>query len=169
MGQGQRILHLSNSADTNNYVYDTVVVGTNSTVTFNRTQYTFSGGTVVKMVVKSVEVGNQNVYLGGYLTTFMFPTYLGNNYIQNQNITPPSPIVYEYTVYIDCAGSEVILYSTDEILDIGTYVYTNSSLITPYEGLWGNDSWPGVYLNIGFLSNSLGQIISNNAEIGGCG
>ena len=79
---GQRILHPSNSADFNNYFYDTVVAGsgTTYTVTFNGTQYTFPGGTTFELDVKSVEVGSPNVYLSGYLVTFDFPVYLGNSW-----------------------------------------------------------------------------------------
>ena len=89
----QRIVVPSTSADFNNYVYQEVIVGgyapgganTGYTVTFNGVTMLLPNGTNFQMDVKSVELGNPNVFLGGYLVAFAFPVYLGNpgttNYI----------------------------------------------------------------------------------------
>jgi hypothetical protein len=74
----QRILVPSTSADFNNYTYDTVVVTSACSVTLNGTTYIFPAGVTFEMNVQSVQVGNPAVLLSGYLTTYMFPVYLGN-------------------------------------------------------------------------------------------
>jgi len=82
----QRIVVPSTSADFNNYVYEQVIVGgyapggstTGYTVTFNGVTMLLSSGMNFDMDVQSVQVGNPNVFLAGYLTTYAFPNYLGN-------------------------------------------------------------------------------------------
>jgi hypothetical protein len=84
----QRIVVPSTSADFNNYVYQEVIVGgyapggstTGYTVTFNGVTMLLSSGMNFEMDVKSVELGNPNVFLAGYLTTYAFPVYLGNSW-----------------------------------------------------------------------------------------
>lgn len=84
----QRIVVPSTSADFNNYVYEQVIVGgygtggisTGYTVTFNGVTMLLSSGMNFDMDIKSVEVGNPNVFLAGYLTSFAFPVYLGNSW-----------------------------------------------------------------------------------------
>lgn len=175
MGQGQRILHLSNSADTNNYIYDTVVVGANSTVRLNGIQYAFSGGTVVKMVVRSVELGNSKVYLGGYLTTFMFPSYLGNPGGGVVVATGDTPvIIYTLDAYDQCfdgtpAATQV--YSTSSSFIMGAVIYTDIGLTTPYANqIFGSNigNLPCTPANVGTQTDSSGTIVSTTAEIGGC-
>lgn len=77
-----RILISSLSANTNNYVYDTVIVnGTGPySVTFNSTPYSLSGPQTLNFKVSSVQTGNSNVLLGGYLIAYDFPMYLGNSW-----------------------------------------------------------------------------------------
>jgi hypothetical protein len=88
MGVGQRVVVPSTSADFNNYIYEQIIVGgygpggtnTGYTVTFNGVTMLLSSGMNFDMDVKSVEVGNPNVFLAGYLITFDFPVYLGNSW-----------------------------------------------------------------------------------------
>jgi hypothetical protein len=77
-----RILISSLSADTNNYIYDTVIVnGTGPySVTFNGVVYSLAGPQTLNINVNSVQSGNSNILLSGYLTTFEFPVYLGNSW-----------------------------------------------------------------------------------------
>lgn len=77
-----RILISSLSANTNNYAYDTVIVnGTGPySVTFNGVTYSLAGPQTISMNVSSVQSGNSNVLLSGYLITFEYPKYLGNSW-----------------------------------------------------------------------------------------
>lgn len=84
----QRVVVPSTSADFNNYVYQQVIVGgygpgganTGYTVTFNGVTMLLPNGATFDMDVKSVELGNPNVFLAGYLISFAFPVYLGNSW-----------------------------------------------------------------------------------------
>jgi hypothetical protein len=91
MGVGQRVVVPSTSADFNNYIYEQVVVGginSGYTVTFNGVSMQLSSGLNFNMDVKSVEVGNSNVFLAGYLITYDFPVYLGNSWSTNYQGRP---------------------------------------------------------------------------------
>lgn len=88
MGVGQKVVVPSTSVDFNNYIYEQVIVGgygpggvsTGYTVTFNGVTMLLPNGVTFDMDVKSVESGNPNVLLSGYLITFDFPVYLGNSW-----------------------------------------------------------------------------------------
>jgi hypothetical protein len=91
MGVGQRIVVPSTSADFNNYVYEQVIVGgygpnganTGYTVTINGVTMLLPNSMTIDMDVKSVQSGNPNVFLAGYLISFDFPMYLGNSWNTN--------------------------------------------------------------------------------------
>lgn len=88
MGVGQRVVVPSTSVDFNNYIYEEVIVGgyapgggnTGYTVTFNGVTMLLGNGMNFNMDVKSVELGNPNVLLGGYSIAYNFPVYFGNSW-----------------------------------------------------------------------------------------
>ena len=85
-----RILISSLSANTNNYIYDSVIVnGTGPySVTFNGIPYTLAGPQTLNFNVSSVQSGNSNVLLSGYLIAFDFPVYLGNSWSRDYQGRP---------------------------------------------------------------------------------
>jgi hypothetical protein len=88
---GQLYLVSSLSADTSNYTYTSIIVNGAGpyNVTFNGVPLTLAGPQTISANVMSVESGNSNVLLSGYLTTYDFPVYLGNSWstdYQGRNI-----------------------------------------------------------------------------------
>ena len=78
------------------------------------------------------------------------------------------PTVYSFTVYISC-DETISIYSINSILTIGSLVYLNINLTSPFESNGFNEGgFPGPILPIGFASDSNGLIYTNTAEIGGC-
>lgn len=79
---GQLYLVSSLSADTSNYIYTSIIVNGAGpyNVTFNGVSLSLAGPQTINMDVTSVQSGNSNVLLSGYLTTYEFPVYLGNSW-----------------------------------------------------------------------------------------
>jgi len=81
-----------------------------------------------------------------------------------------APTVYAFGVYTDCLSQPTPIYSISSVLNIGVSVYTNIGLTIPFfNGGFSENSFPGPILSIGLATNPSGLIISNTADIGGCG